>query len=124
MKTNENLRRRTRQFAIRVINLAGALPKTIPGKTIAGQIVRSGTSVGANYAESCRPKSPADFINKIGTVMQELEETRFWLELLPDAKLCSATRLVPLNDEVDQLMAIFSTMIEKTKRRNPQPNNR
>jgi len=73
--------------------------------------------VGANYAESCRPKSEADFVNKIGTAMQELEETRFWLELIPEAGLLPAKRLAPLHDELDQLMAIFATMVKKTRLR-------
>jgi four helix bundle protein len=116
MNPNEDLRKRTRQFALRIIRLYGTLPKTGVGGVIGKQVLRSGTSVGANYAESCHSKSSADFISKIETSMQELEETRYWLELLVESELLLAKKLSALQDELDQLMAIFSTMVKKSKK--------
>jgi four helix bundle protein len=115
VKPNEDLRKRTRDFAVRVIHLYSALPKTGAGKVIGHQVLRSGTSVGANYAESCRARSPADFISKVETAMQELEETRYWFELLVESGIVAEKKLVKLMDELDQLMAIFLTMIKKSK---------
>ncbi|MBU0509042.1 four helix bundle protein [bacterium] len=74
----DDLRPRTRQFALRIIRMYGSLPKTGAAKVIAGQMLRSGTSVGAHYAEACHAKSRADFVCKIEGAMQELEETRYW----------------------------------------------
>lgn len=115
MKANEDLRKRTRQFALRIIRLCASLPKTGAAGVIGKQVLRSGTSVGANYAESCRSKSSADFVSKVETSMQELEETRYWLELLVEGELITANKLTALQDELDQLMAIFTTMVKKTK---------
>jgi four helix bundle protein len=76
----EDLKRRTKAFALRILKLAAALPNTIEGKAIGGQLVRAGTSVGANYRAACRGRSRAEFIAKIGTVEEESDESAFWLE--------------------------------------------
>jgi len=83
--SNENLKQRTKKFALDVIKLTEALPNDRTSNIIGGQLVRSGTSVGANYRAACRAKSPADFISKMGTVEEEADESSFWLELLVDA---------------------------------------
>lgn len=115
MNPNENLRTRTQEFSLRIINLYTVLPRTGATRVMGDQVLRSGTAVGANYAEACHPKSTADFVHKIGSAMQELEETRYWLDLLVAGKFMTAKRMSKLQNEVDQLMAIFATMIKNSK---------
>src|SRR4030088_3110075 len=90
------MKQRTKKFALRILDLADALPHTRSGNVIAGQIVRSGTSVAANYRALCRAKSQADFINKTSIVEEEADESCFWLELLIDRGLLWARRGSPL----------------------------
>ena len=101
------LKDRTKRFALRVLKLVDALPKTRSGNAIANQIVRSGTSVAANYRALCRSKSRADFINKTSIIEEEADETCFWLELLIDASLMNANRIRPLLQESNELTAIL-----------------
>ena len=100
------MKERTKNFALRILKLADALPRTRSGNTIANQVVRSGSSVGANYRALCRAKSRADFIHKTSVVEEEADETAFWLELIITAKLLRATRIKPLLQEADELTAI------------------
>ncbi len=116
-KKEEDLRVRTRKFALRIVRLYSQLPKTVEAQVIGKQVLRSGTSVGAHYRESCRAKSDADFISKIEGGLQELEETQYWLELLTDAEIITIDRLKPLLDEADELIAIFVTMVKNVKAR-------
>jgi four helix bundle protein len=113
--SKKDLPARTRAFALRIIRLYQAIPKTGEGKLMSWQILKSGTSVGAHVAESCHPKSRADFTSKIDGAMQELEETLFWLDMLVDAGAVKATRLKALKDESHELMAIFVSMVKKTR---------
>jgi four helix bundle protein len=101
------MKQRTKRFALRVLKLADALPKTRSGNAIAAQIVRSGTSVAANYRALCRAKSRADFINKTSIVEEEADESCFWLELLVDAGLLGIRRVQPLLQEADEITAIL-----------------
>ena len=101
------LKDRTKQFALRILDLAEALPRSRTGNVIAGQIVRSGTSVAANYRALCRAKSRPDFINKTSIVEEEADETCLWLELLIARRLLSPRRVQPLLDEANELTAIF-----------------
>jgi four helix bundle protein len=101
------LRKRTMRFAIRVLKFADALPNRVSGRTIAGQVARSGTSVAANYRAALRGKSRADFINKITTVLEEADETDFWIELTELAGLVPARRLASLRAEAQELIKIF-----------------
>src|SRR5437763_16911603 len=101
------MKQRTKQFALRVLKLADALPKTRSGNVIAAQIVRSGTSVAANYRALCRAKSRADFVNKTSFVEEEADESCFWLELLIERGLVAARRVQPLLNEANELTAIF-----------------
>ena len=111
----EGLRDRTKSLAIRVIRLYSSLPKEPVPQTIGKQLLRSGTSVAANFREASRARSDAEFISKLGIVEQELDETQLWLELLIDAEIVSATKLTDLIDEVDQLLKIVVSAARKTK---------
>jgi four helix bundle protein len=117
-----DLKKRTKAFALRVLKLVDALPKTTAGRALASQIVRSGTSVAANYRAACRAKSPADFIAKMGIVEEEADETLFWLELLEESELIAAAKLTAIKQEADELIAITVASI-KTARRNRAPNS-
>ncbi len=110
-----DLRERTKAFALRIIRLYGALPKTTEAQVIGKQLLRAGTSIGAHYREAQRVKSDADFISKIEGGLQELEETGYWLELLIEAEIVAEERLKPLRDETEELIAIFVTMVKKVK---------
>ena len=111
----QDLRTRTKQFALRIIRLYGALPNRVAAQVIGKQLLRSGTSVGAHYREAQRAKSDADFISKMEGGLQELDESAYWLELLEEAEIVTAVRLKPLRDEADELIAIFVTIVKKVK---------
>ncbi len=113
----QDLRVRTKTFALRIIRLYVALPRTTEAQVIGKQLLRSGTSVGAHYREAQRAKSDADFINKMEGGLQELEETGYWLELLTESGIVAEERLKPLINEVEELIAIFVTMVKKIKER-------
>ncbi len=103
----EELKERTKAFALRIIRLVGALPKTIVGRTIANQIIRSGTSVAANYRAACRARSKSEFAAKLGIVVEEADETAFWLELIIETGILPEDRIKPLLKEANELTAIF-----------------
>ncbi len=103
----DELKSRRKEFALRIIKLVGALPKTIEGRAIASQLVRSGTSVAANYRATCRARSRSEFIAKIGAVLEEADETQLWLELIIAGKLLPVKRVQQLLDEANELVAIF-----------------
>ena len=107
----EDLKRRTKQFALRVLKLVAALPRTLAGKTIGGQLVRSGTSVGANYRAACRARSKLEFIAKIGIVEEEADESAFWMELIIESKLLKLQQVQPLLDEANELAKIMASSI-------------
>ena len=112
-----DLKKRTKAFALRILKLVDALPKTTAGRALASQIVRSGASIAANYRAACRAKSTADFIAKMGIVEEEADETLFWLELLEESKLVPAAKLTAIKQEANELIAITVVSI-KTARRN------
>lgn len=112
---NHDLRERTSDFALRIINLFTSLPKVTTAQVIGKQLLRSGTSVGANYREAYRARSSAEFRAKLGICIQELEETAYWLELLIRAEIIPDNKLSNLQDETNQLIAIFTTIIKKNK---------
>src|SRR3989442_4908757 len=101
------VKQRTKTFALHILELADALPHSRSGNVIAGQVIRSGTSVAANYRALCRAKSRADFINKTSIVEEEADETGLWLELLTDRGLLPDRRVQPLLTEANELTAIF-----------------
>jgi four helix bundle protein len=106
--TKEQLKERTMEFAIRILKMADAMPKTVSGRTVANQVARSGCSVAANYRAALRGKSRADFINKIMTVLEESDETAFWIELTIRAGLLPSKRLDQLLLEAIELTKIFN----------------
>ena len=102
-----NLSVRTKQFAIRVVRLVRALPKNLEGNCIGNQLFRCGTSVAANYRAVCRARSKADFIAKLGIVIEEADESAFWLELIIDLGLLKNELLVNLLQEANEILAIM-----------------
>src|SRR5438094_8985567 len=106
--TTEELKQRTKSFAVRVTRLVDALPNTVKGRAIANQIMRSATTIGANYRAACRARSRAEFIAKIGVVEEEADETAFWLELIVDTALVTEAKIRPLLAEAGELVAIMA----------------
>lgn len=115
MAKHDNLKDRTKKFALRIIRLVESLPKAVTAKTIGGQLVRSGTSVAANYRAACRARSNADFIAKLGIVEEETDESAFWIEILVDAKIIKLELVADLLDEANQLTAIWVTSINTAR---------
>ncbi|PYJ12173.1 MAG: four helix bundle protein [Verrucomicrobia bacterium] len=115
MEPKGDLRERTKSFALRVVRMFSTLPKTSEAQVLGKQVLRSGTSIGANYREAFRGRSKAEFIAKCGDCLREIEETAYWLELLVEANIVSAGKLAPLRQEIDELTAIFVTIIKKSK---------
>jgi four helix bundle protein len=109
----EDLKKRTKNFALAVIEMTKIIPKNSVGFILMGQIVKSSTSIGANYRSALRGRSKAEFISKIGVVEEEADETVYWLELLEESQMVNQVVLHPLLDEANQLTAIF-TSIGKT----------
>ena len=104
----EALKDRTKQFALRIIRVVRSLPLGPEGKIIGHQLLRSGMSVAANYRAVCRARSKAEFLAKLAIVIEEADESAFWLELLADAGLVARPKLVDLRSEANQLVAIFN----------------
>jgi four helix bundle protein len=100
---------RTKKFALHVFKLIGALPRTIQGKVVAAQLIRSGTSVAANYRAACRARSKPEFIAKLGVVEEEADESAFWLELIIETDLFSAAKVKPLLVEAGEIVAIMAS---------------
>jgi four helix bundle protein len=111
----EELKIRTKQFALRIINLAEALPQKPSGRIIRNQLIHSGTSVGANYRSACRGRSKAEFISKLGIALEEADESAYWLELIIEGKLLKKELVEPLLNEANELTAIFSASIKTAK---------
>ena len=117
----EEFKKRTKAFAVRIINLVDRLPNSRATNAIANQLVRSGMSVGANYRAACRAKSRADFISKLGTVEEESDETLYWMELLIESGRMKAAALSGLMREAGEILAITVASINTTRSgRNPQ----
>lgn len=108
MTLAEQLKERTKRFALRIINLVRALPKTEEARLLGRQLLRSGTSVASNYRAVCRARSKAEFISKMGTVVEETDETVFWLELFIDAKIVKKEKMASILQEANELLAIFA----------------
>ena len=113
----QQFKKRTKSLGVRVIHMVEALPQSRAADVIGRQILRSATSVGANYRAACRAKSPADIINKLKIVEEEADETLFWQELLIEAELVSEARLADLMRETDEILAMTVASI-KTLRAN------
>lgn len=113
----EDLKVRTKAFALRVVRLYVALPKSAEAQVLGKQVLKSGTSVGAHYRESLRARSDAEVISKLEGGLQELEESQYWLELLSESGIVPADRLSPLLQEADELTAILVTCVKRVKER-------
>ncbi|HEV7747455.1 MAG TPA: four helix bundle protein [Pyrinomonadaceae bacterium] len=111
----EELKTRTRGFALRIIRLAESLPETPTGKVIRSQLIRCGSSVGANYRAACRARSRADFVSKMGIVEEEADETIYWMELLIDAAIVKRSRIADLLDEANQILSIVISSIKTAR---------
>jgi four helix bundle protein len=105
--TPDEFKRRTKRFALAIIALAGTLPRTEAARIIGGQMVRSGTSVGANYRAACRARSRAEFSSRLAVTEEEADETLYWLELLEESGLVKGERVKGLMTEANELVAIF-----------------
>src|SRR5208337_2451534 len=114
-KEEVDLRKRTKEFALRIVRMFVSLPKTTEAQVLGKQVLRSGTSVGANYREASRSRSKAEFISEIGDCLKEIEETEYWLELLVDSGCISSAKMASLLDETRQLIAIFTTIDKRSK---------
>ena len=110
-----DLNERLKRFALRIIHLYSALPKRGPAVVLGNQVIRSGTSPGAQYREARRAKSDADFISKIEGALQELDETAYWLELIQESGLDTSVAAGNLQSETNQLLAIFASITKKAK---------
>lgn len=112
---SEELKKRTKEFSLRVMKVVGALPNNMLGRTIGGQLIRSGTSVGANCRAAYCGRSKAEFIAKLGIVLEEADESAFWLELIMEGKLLPEERILSLYQETKELVSIFTTSIKTLK---------
>ncbi|MBX3294902.1 MAG: four helix bundle protein [Acidobacteria bacterium] len=115
--TQTEMKRRTKQFALRVMNLVEGLPETNAGRVIGRQLLRSATSVGANYRAACRAKSTADFIAKLAIVEEEADESMYWMELLIESGQVKENLLTDLLDECNQIVSIIVSSIKTSKQR-------
>jgi four helix bundle protein len=111
----EGLRDRTKQFALRVIRMYASLPKTAAAQVLGKQVLRSGTSVAANFREASRARSNAEFVAKLGIVEQELDETMLWLELLVESAIVPEKKLALLRQEAEELLKIVVATIKRTR---------
>ena len=110
-----DLRERTTDFALRIVRMYSALPKTTEAQVLGKQVLRSGTSVGANYREAFRGRSRPEFVSKCGDCLREIEETSYWLELLVASGVVTQAKLAELRQECDELTAIFVSVLKSSK---------
>jgi len=115
-KNRDNLAERLLDFAVKIIKVVNALPKTAIGKHIGGQLLRCGTSSGSNYEEACGAESRSDFIHKLGIVLKELKETRFWLRVIYRTKMLPSWQIEPIIQECEELCAIIAQSIVTAKK--------
>ena len=118
--TPQELKDKTKKFALRIIKLTDSLPGTRASNVVANQILRSATSVGANYRSACRAHSKADFISKITIVEEEADESLFWLEIIHESGMMKYNRLEAIMKEADELVAIFTSSGKTAKINNPK----
>jgi four helix bundle protein len=114
---HSDLKVRTKRYALETIRVYGTLPKTIEAQILGKQVLRSATSIGAHYREAHRSRSDAEFVSKLETALQELEETLYWLELLEEANIVPRDSLTSLKTETKELIAIFTTSVKTVKTR-------
>lgn len=124
--TAEELKRRTKQYALHVMSLGESLPRTRSGRILADQLIRSATSVGANYRAACRARSDADFASKVGVTLEEADESVFWMELIVESGMKSESELMPLMKKGRELVAIFvaSSNTIRSRMNKPKTNSK
>jgi four helix bundle protein len=115
--TPDDFKQRTKTFALRVITLVETLPSSRGADVLCRQLLRSATSVAANYRAACRARSPADFINKLGIVEEESDESLFWMELIAESGLVPVAKLTALMKEADEITAMVVASINKSRRK-------
>ncbi|MFH0952770.1 MAG: four helix bundle protein [Verrucomicrobiota bacterium] len=113
----DEMKKRTKQFGLRVLKPVAALPRGLEGQIVGRQLLRAGTSVGANYRAACRGRSKAEFIAKLGNVEEEADESAYWLEIIMDSGMMQASLVTPLHREAEELTAIMASS-KMTARRN------
>lgn len=128
--TETEFKQRTKEIALRIIKVVESLPKTLSAQVIGKQLLRSGTSIGANYRAACRAKSPADIINKLAIVEEEADESMFWIELLIESEIVPGKKLAALYSDIDEVVAMTVASIKtlrlkkasnpKSKTQNPK----
>jgi four helix bundle protein len=111
----QEMKKRTKEFALRIMKLVGALPQSIEGRAVGNQLVRAGTSVGANYRAACRGRSRAEFIAKLGLVEEEADESAFWLEIIIEGNLLKKHQAESLLKEANELVAIIAASRKSAK---------
>ena len=114
--TEAELKERFKKFSIRIVKMVDSLPNTLSARAIGSQVVRSGTSPGANYRAACIAKSEKDFLNKLKMVEEELDETCHWMELIIDTEMFPKERMEPLCDECKELLSIIVRSITSTRK--------
>ena len=116
----DDLKRRTKDFALRVLRLVDALPRTMAGRTVGNQLARCGTAVGANYRAACRARSRAEFVAKLGIVEEEADECGYWLELVVAAQLMQPKRVQALLKEAEELTRIMTASVRSARTSRPK----
>ncbi len=112
----DELKRRTKQFGLRAIRVVDALPNVAAGQVLGRQLLRSATSVGANYRSACRGRSKAEFIAKVGIAIEEADEANYWLEMITEARLLPPEKLSDLMQEGDEIVAILTASVQTARR--------
>jgi len=112
----QEMKRRTKEYAKRIVRLCRLLPETREGRLIGNQLFRAGTSVGANYRAACRDRSKADFVSKLGVTLEEADESVYWLEIISESNLISQDKIKSLTNEGNQIVAILVSSINTAKR--------
>jgi four helix bundle protein len=120
----QELKNRTMQFALRVLRLCSALPRTIEGRAVRGQLFRAGSSVASNYRAACKARSTAEFVAKIGTVEEESDESAFWMEFIMLAGMVKKQRVESLHEEAEELRAIMASSRKTASQRGRSERNR
>jgi four helix bundle protein len=115
--TQDELKRRTKTFALRVMTMTDALPRNPKGRVIANQVIRSGTAIASGFRAACRARSTPDWVDKVGRTLEEADETTFWIELIEEGALLPPKRIVALHQEANELTAIFAAMHKTSKTR-------
>src|ERR1035438_7439907 len=115
MRDYEELQSRTKRFALRIVKLYRSLPKSDEARILGKQLLRSGTSIGANYRAACRARSRAEFIAKLGIVLEEADETVFWLEVMRESGIFTETKLRDIVQEARELLSIFVASVRTAK---------